>query len=57
MPRVSAGSTATQVEITQQADLGTVVDHLQVRVQDEFRHGGVGELRWLHRALRLGETC
>jgi len=46
-----------QVEIAKQADLGAVMDDLQVGVQDELRHRLICELRWREGALRPGESC
>jgi hypothetical protein len=46
-----------QIEVTKQAYLRTVVDDLQVRIQDELRHGLIGEFGPLLRALPPGKSC
>src|SRR3954447_6994982 len=42
---------APSVQVAEQADLRAVMDDLQVRVQDQSRHGGLGELGRLRRTL------
>lgn len=49
--------TVPQIEVTEQADLGTVVKDLQARVQDEPRYRCIGELGRDPRALRPGKPC
>src|SRR6266487_175526 len=46
--------TVPQIQVTQQADLGTVMKDLHTRIQHEPRHGCIGELGWHRRALRPG---
>jgi hypothetical protein len=46
----------TRIEVTQQADLGTVVDHLDVDVHDHPRNGGVGKLCRCQGPLPTGDA-